>query len=252
MFFNVSKLEIYLVFSKYQIARHNLAKYSFLLIFMQILRPSFLSNTSLLRSAITGTHCHHSTLSELFMGIKKSKEISKGPPAPPTTLPTGTNVSNQDGEVATFGAGCFWSVELAFQRLPGVLSTRVGYTQGKILSPTYEQVCSGTTGHVEAVEVTFDPTALAYPDVLSTFWKIHNPTTLNRQKNDCGTQYRSGIYVHSKDQLAQAQASKTQQQATFKDTIVTEIKEAEVFYPYVILLGVNNCSMNSQYFLPIL
>lgn len=169
------------------------------------------------------------------MGLQKSKEIQgldsgsadPCPPAPPTTVAGPPSPP----DVATFGAGCFWSVELAFQRLPGVLSTRVGYTQGQTTAPTYEDVCSGKTGHVEAVEVTFDSTTLAYSDLLSTFWQMHNPTTLNRQKNDCGTQYRSGIYVHSEAQLVQAQASKATQQAVVRDKIVTEIKEAEVFYP---------------------
>ena len=139
--------------------------------------------------------------------------------------------SSVKAQRATFAAGCFWGVELNFQRLPGVLSTRVGYTNGATLDPTYRQVCSGTTGHAEAVDIEFDPSVISYDALLTKFWSIHDPTTLNRQKNDYGTQYRSGIYYHSAEQKEQALTSRTNASANFKNEIVTEIAPAAIFYP---------------------
>jgi len=108
-------------------------------------------------------------------------------------------------QLATFAGGCFWGLELAFQRVPGVVKTSVGYTQGKVEKPTYEQVCSGGTGHTEAVQVTYDPSAVGYGDLLDTFFERTDPTTLNRQGGDRGTQYRSGIYYHTPEQQTTAQ-----------------------------------------------
>ncbi|KAJ1478734.1 peptide methionine sulfoxide reductase MsrA, partial [Baffinella frigidus] len=128
-------------------------------------------------------------------------------------------------EKATFAAGCFWSVELAFQRLPGVSKTQVGYIAGTTPSPTYEQVSSGSSGHTEAVEIQFDPASLSYRDLVQVFFEIHDPTTLNRQGNDRGTQYRSGIYTHSEEQAKQANTQKA-----LGKTVATEIKPATTFY----------------------
>merc|ERR1711998_113360 len=111
-------------------------------------------------------------------------------------------------ERATVAGGCFWGLELAFQRVPGVMATSVGYINGHVKDPTYEQVCTGTTGHAEAVDIHFDPTTVSYKEILEVFFDQHNPTTLNRQGNDCGTQYRSGIYCYGGDQMATAEASK--------------------------------------------
>ncbi|CAK4200197.1 hypothetical protein Ae201684P_001081 [Aphanomyces euteiches] len=142
-------------------------------------------------------------------------------------------------ELATFAAGCFWGVELNFQRIPGVLKTRVGYINGQSLNPTYEEVCSGDTGHAEAVQITFDSSVVQYRDLLDKFWSIHDPTTLNRQKYDIGTQYRSGIYYHNDEQKAEAEASKARHQEElnakalvgfFRRDIVSEIQPAGVFY----------------------
>lgn len=132
---------------------------------------------------------------------------------------------------ATIAAGCFWSVELAYQRLPGVTSTKVGYANGNSPNPTYKQVCSGNSGYVEAVQIEFDADVISYDEVLDKFWSIHNPTTLNRQKNDVGTQYRSGIYYHTPEQAKVAAASKASKQTEWKDEIVTEVKALDVFYP---------------------
>ena len=128
-------------------------------------------------------------------------------------------------------AGCFWGIELAFQRVPGVIKTEVGYTQGTKKNPSYEEVCNGGTGHTEAVQVTFDTAAIRYDDLLTVFWDIIDPTTLNQQGNDVGTQYRSGIYFHSEDQRIAAESTKAAQQKKHGSPIVVEILPATTFYP---------------------
>jgi peptide-methionine (S)-S-oxide reductase len=135
-------------------------------------------------------------------------------------------------ERATFAAGCFWGVEAAFRQLPGVTATRVGYTGGDVENPTYELVCSDRTGHAEAVEVTYDPDRVSYDDLLDIFWSNHNPTTRDRQGFDIGSQYRSAIFVHSREQEAAARASKDRLEAEgrFRKPIVTEIQPAPEFY----------------------
>ncbi len=136
-------------------------------------------------------------------------------------------------EKATFGAGCFWGVEAAFQRLEGVTATRVGYSGGSRENPSYEEVCGGRTGHAEVVQVTFDPARIGYDRLLEAFWEVHDPTTLNRQGPDVGTQYRSAIFTHTPTQEAAARASKDRLQASgrFGREIVTEITPAGPFYP---------------------
>jgi peptide-methionine (S)-S-oxide reductase len=135
-------------------------------------------------------------------------------------------------ERATFAAGCFWGVEAAFRQVEGVTSTRVGYIGGSLVNPTYEQVCSGRTGHAEAVEVEYDATRVSYGELLNVFWENHDPTTLNRQGPDVGAQYRSAIFFHSPEQSAAALASKKslEQSGKHKRPIVTEIKPAPEFY----------------------
>ena len=135
-------------------------------------------------------------------------------------------------EKATFGAGCFWGVEAAFRSVKGVVSTQVGYSGGRTPDPTYEQVCSGRTGHAEAVEVTYDPTRVSYDDLLRVFWENHDPTTPNRQGPDVGEQYRSAVFVHSPEQEAAARASVAALEAAkrFRRPIVTQIVPAGPFY----------------------
>jgi peptide-methionine (S)-S-oxide reductase len=133
---------------------------------------------------------------------------------------------------ATFGAGCFWGVEAAFRQIPGVISTRVGYLGGTLDNPTYRDVCSGRTGHAEVVEVTYDGDRLTYDDMLTVFWDNHNPTTLNRQGPDIGTQYRSAIFYHDDEQKAAAVASKDERDRSgrYRTPIVTEVTPASTFY----------------------
>ena len=133
---------------------------------------------------------------------------------------------------ATFGAGCFWGIEAAFRRVKGVLSTTVGYSGGSFKGPTYQDVCTGTTGHAEVVEVDYDPAMVSYDELLKVFWEIHNPTTMNRQGPDIGTQYRSVIFSHNSEQKAAAEASKErlQRNELYKNPIVTEITPASEFY----------------------
>lgn len=133
---------------------------------------------------------------------------------------------------ATFGAGCFWGVEAAFRRVPGVIATAVGYMGGKTKNPTYHDVCTDETGHAEVVEVTYDPARVAYEDLLHVFWTNHDPTTLNRQGPDVGRQYRSAIFYHTPEQHAAASAAKEQLQSSgrYRRPIVTELAPAAEFY----------------------
>src|SRR5438874_11106847 len=134
---------------------------------------------------------------------------------------------------ATFAAGCFWGVEATFRQLPGVNSTRVGYTGGKLANPTYEDVCGDSTGHAEAVEVDYDPAKLSYEKLLEVFWENHDPTQLNRQGPDWGTQYRSAIFFHTDEQESEAKISKEQLEKSgrFKKPFVNQIVPEVTFYP---------------------
>jgi methionine-S-sulfoxide reductase len=131
---------------------------------------------------------------------------------------------------ATFGAGCFWGVEAAFRRTQGVTGTKVGYAGGKVDNPTYEQVCSDTTGHAEVVQVTYDPEQVPYEQLLTIFWLEHDPTQLNRQGPDVGSQYRSVIFVHDEEQRTAAEASREAVQARFTRPVVTTIEDAPPFW----------------------
>jgi peptide-methionine (S)-S-oxide reductase len=136
-------------------------------------------------------------------------------------------------ETATFASGCFWCSEAVFQQLRGVKSVVSGYSGGFVANPTYEQVCSGTTGYAESIQVTFDPAVIPFTDLLQVFWQTHDPTTLNRQGNDVGTQYRSAIFYHNEAQEKQAEEYKRQLDSskTFKAPIVTEITPFTNFIP---------------------
>ena len=136
-----------------------------------------------------------------------------------------------NSEKATFAAGCFWGVEAAFRQVPGVRATRVGYTGGSRDRPSYEEVCTGRTGHAEAVEVEFDPSRVTYDQLLDVFWSEHDPTQLNRQGPDRGTQYRSAVYFHTPEQEAAALASRDRVQSRSRKQVVTEITAAGEFWP---------------------
>ena len=131
---------------------------------------------------------------------------------------------------ATFGAGCFWGVEAAFRQVEGVTQTRVGYSGGTLENPSYEDVCSHTTGHAEVVEVTYDPDRVTYEELLDVFWGKHDPTQLNRQGWDVGDQYRSAIFFHDEDQREAATRAKAHEQARWPAPIVTQIEPAQTFY----------------------
>ncbi len=131
---------------------------------------------------------------------------------------------------AVFGAGCFWHVEEKFRTLNGVLKTIVGYMGGKTINPSYEDVCSDKTGHIEVCEVEFDPKQISYKDLLSVFWKIHNPTQINRQGLDIGTQYKSVIFYFDENQKKLAESSKEKEQKSYSTEIVTEINPVQFFF----------------------
>ena len=135
-------------------------------------------------------------------------------------------------EIATFGAGCFWGVEAAFRRVPGVLDAVSGYSGGHTENPSYKDVCTDRTGHAEVVQVTFDPSKVSYEQLLDVFWKIHNPTQVNRQGPDFGTQYRTAIFYHSPEQAAAARKSKQALEASarFRQPVATEITPAGPFW----------------------
>jgi len=152
---------------------------------------------------------------------------AKQPAGPPVTAPPMTETQ----QTATFANGCFWCTEAVFQRIKGVDKVVSGYIGGAVKNPTYEDICEGTSGHAEAVQLTFNPKTVTFDQLLEVFWASHDPTTLNRQGHDVGTQYRSGIFYHSDEQKKAAEESKTKHQPQFADPIVTEITPAEIFYP---------------------
>jgi peptide-methionine (S)-S-oxide reductase len=129
------------------------------------------------------------------------------------------------------GAGCFWCVEAVFERIPGVVSVESGYAGGDVEDPTYEAVCAGSTGHAEVAKISYDPNKVSYEEILNVFWKSHDPTTLNRQGGDVGTQYRSVIFTGSESEKRSAEESMKKAQADFDAPIVTEISPLDIFYP---------------------
>jgi peptide-methionine (S)-S-oxide reductase len=156
---------------------------------------------------------------------------------------------------ATFGAGCFWGVEEAFRQMTGVVATRVGYSGGHSTDPTYQDVCTDRTGHAEAIEVTYDPSAVSYEALLERFWEVHDPTTKNRQGPDVGSQYRSVIFYHTPEQEVAARASiaALEKARRFPRPVVTEVAPAAMFYPaeeyhqkYLLKRGLGSCHLPSE------
>jgi peptide-methionine (S)-S-oxide reductase len=142
------------------------------------------------------------------------------------------NLENKPVEIALLAGGCFWCLEAVFEQLKGVLKVESGYAGGTVANPSYKAVCTGATGHAEVVRITFDPTAISYRELLEVFFATHDPTTLNRQGNDVGTQYRSGIYYYTSEQknTAQTVIAELSSQRTFPNPIVTELSPAPEFY----------------------
>jgi peptide-methionine (S)-S-oxide reductase len=175
---------------------------------------------------LAATGCSHSTAADPAVNAESAhiQSSSAQPPAAPS--------KDQSMEKATFAAGCFWGVEAAFRQVPGVTDATVGYTGGHTDDPTYKQVCSDRTGHAEAVEVVFDPAKVSYERLLEVFWQMHDPTTLNRQGPDVGSQYRSAIFYHTPAQRAAAEASRDRlaQSGKHRRPIVTEIVSAPTFW----------------------
>ena len=170
-------------------------------------------------------HASYLCLSSLF-GLVACAENS------PTPIKTAMPNSDQTSlEIASFGAGCFWCVEAVFENLDGVHAVESGYMGGEVKDPTYREICTGTTGHAEITQISFDPAVITYETLLDWLWRSHNPTTLNRQGADSGTQYRSVIFYHSDSQRASAETSKAAAQKDFDAPIVTEITAAETYYP---------------------
>jgi peptide-methionine (S)-S-oxide reductase len=167
----------------------------------------------------------------LFRGSKLSKTMSTHSNKPAAS--SGSQNEKARLEKATFGSGCFWCTEAVFQQLNGVKSVVSGYSGGETANPTYEQVCSGRTGHAEVIQITFAPAVVSFDDILKVFWQTHDPTTLNRQGHDVGTQYRSAVFYHTDQQRRTAEQYKAQLDAagTFGDPIVTEITPFKDFYP---------------------
>ncbi len=162
-------------------------------------------------------------------GQKQPRAVSPRSAKPISNKSKGTE---QKMAKATFGAGCFWGVEAAFRQVKGVTGTAVGYLGGTLKNPTYEDVCTGRTGHAEVVEVEYDPARVSYEELLNVFWGNHNPTQLNRQGPDVGAQYRSAVFDHDDAQKAAAQASKEklERSGRFNKPVVTEITPASTFY----------------------
>lgn len=156
-------------------------------------------------------------------------------PAPDAETPPATAAPPAAGrtELATFGAGCFWCTEAVFSQLKGVSKVVSGYSGGTTKNPTYEDVCTGLTGHAEAIQVTFDPAAVSYPELLEVFWRSHDPTTRNRQGHDVGTQYRSVVFTHSERQreAAEKYKKKIDEAGVYAAPLVTEIEPFAAFYP---------------------
>ena len=140
---------------------------------------------------------------------------------------------NDSIRTATFGAGCFWCVEAIFQRLEGVISLKSGYSGGHVKNPSYKEVCNGTTGHAEVIQLRYDPEKISFDELLEVFWKTHDPTTMNRQGNDVGTQYRSAVFYHDEEQrkVAEEYKKKLNEQKVYPNPIVTEITAFREFYP---------------------
>jgi peptide-methionine (S)-S-oxide reductase len=163
----------------------------------------------------------------LALGLTaRAADTTPTPSEKPVTAPAPAKT-----ETALLAGGCFWCTEAVYEMVPGVLDASSGYIGGHVKNPTYKQVCEGDTGHAEVTKLVYDPAKVTFDDLLEVFWHIHDPTTLNRQGNDVGTQYRSSVFYLNEEQKKAAEASKAAAQKDFKDPIVTEITAATEYYP---------------------
>ena len=171
-------------------------------------------------------------ISQTSTGSGTTADASQEAPITPEKKDMDEPQSNKSLKTATFGAGCFWCVEAVFQRLKGVEAVVSGYMGGELENPTYEQICTGKTGHAEVISITYDPAKISFDTLLEVFWKTHDPTTLNRQGADRGTQYRSAVFYHDENQkaLAESYKQKLNDAKAFANPIVTEIVEAGELY----------------------
>lgn len=167
-----------------------------------------------------------------FSACAQKADISHSPTFAEMNKKQTNKMSDHKTEVATFAAGCFWCVEAQFQQLTGVQKVESGFTDGQVANPTYKEVCTGTTGHAEACNITFDPSVISYDELLAAFFTAHDPTQLNRQGNDIGTQYRSGIYYHSPEQKEKAEyyIKRLNDEKAYPNPVVTEVKPYGIFY----------------------
>jgi peptide-methionine (S)-S-oxide reductase len=167
-----------------------------------------------------------------FSACAQKTDISHSPTFAEMNKKQTNKMSDHKTEVATFAAGCFWCVEAQFQQLTGVQKVESGFTGGQVANPTYKEVCNGTTGHAEACNITFDPSVISYDELLAAFFTAHDPTQLNKQGNDVGTQYRSGIYYHTPEQKENAEyyIKRLNDEKAYPSPIVTEVKPYGVFY----------------------
>jgi len=172
--------------------------------------------------SVLGASCHFAQEAP-----KKDNAMLMNQPSTPTVQ---VQPGSGKTEVATLGGGCFWCVEAVYQELNGVLKVESGYSGGRIANPTYREICTGTTGHAEVAQITYDPAIVSFAEILEVFFTTHDPTTLNRQGNDAGTQYRSVVFYHNPEQKAAAEAAKIAAAELWDDPIVTEISPLDKFY----------------------
>jgi peptide-methionine (S)-S-oxide reductase len=184
------------------------------------------------------THFMKTTLTSAIIGLTTLLSCAQKSPTSTTKITMDNNLKSTTQqatgtETATFANGCFWCTEAVFEELNGVISATSGYTGGQTENPTYKEICTGETGHAEALQIVFDPAKITFDELLEVFWETHDPTTLNRQGADVGTQYRSGIFYHNEEQKEKAEKYKAElnKSGAFDKPIVTEITAASKFYP---------------------
>ena len=166
----------------------------------------------------------------MFLSCNQAKNNDKK--SSKTETKKQNNMTNKNFEIATFGGGCYWCIEAVFQRLEGVEKVESGFSGGQVKNPSYREVCTGTTGHAEVIQITFDTTKISFAEILKVFFTMHDPTTLNRQGNDVGTQYRSAVFYHNDEQkkITEEVIAALNQEHAYPNPIVTEVSKFDIFY----------------------